>query len=53
VNDYDICYTDVGQGIPLVCVHGTLGGGSSPPACGNSFGTDYKIAQHVADVAGL
>ena len=25
VNGYDICYIEVGQGIPLVCVHGTLG----------------------------
>lgn len=25
VNDYDMAYLDVGQGRPLVCVHGTLG----------------------------
>jgi pimeloyl-ACP methyl ester carboxylesterase len=25
VNDYDIAYIDLGQGPPLVCVHGTLG----------------------------
>jgi esterase len=25
VNDYDMAYLDVGQGHPLVCVHGTLG----------------------------
>src|SRR5262252_9101987 len=27
------------------------GGRSSPSACAISFGTDYKIAQHGADVA--
>ena len=52
VNGYDISYIEVGEGIPLVCVHGTLGDfrvwspimgpcpsgtGSSPSACGISF----------------
>jgi esterase len=75
VNGYDISYIEVGEGIPLVCVHGTLGDFRvwSPvmgplsqrhrvisislrhffPAHWDGVGTDYKIAQHVADVVGF
>ena len=75
VNDYDISYIEVGEGIPLVCVHGTLGDFRvwSPvmgplshghrvisislrhffPEHWDGVGTDYKIAQHVADVVGF
>jgi esterase len=75
VNGYDIAYIEVGEGTPLVCVHGTLGdfrvwcpvmGPLSQrhrvisislrhffPEHWDGIGTDYKIAQHVADVAGF
>jgi esterase len=72
VNDHDIAYIALGNGPPLVCVHGTLGDFRvwSPvvgplsrrhqiislslrhffPEHWNGEGTDYTIAQHVADV---
>jgi pimeloyl-ACP methyl ester carboxylesterase len=75
VNGYDISYIEAGEGIPLVCVHGTLGDFRvwSPvmgplsqrhrvisislrhffPEHWDGIGTDYKIAQHVADVVGF
>jgi pimeloyl-ACP methyl ester carboxylesterase len=75
VNGYDISYIEVGEGIPLVCVHGTLGDFRvwSPvmgplsqrhrvisislrhffPEHWDGVGTDYTIAQHVADVVGF
>ena len=75
VDGYDISYIEVGQGTPLVCVHGTLGDFRvwSPvmgalslrhrvisvslrhffPEHWDGVGTDYKVAQHVADVVGF
>ena len=68
-------YIEVGEGIPLVCVHGTLGDFrvwspvTGPPSQRHrvisislrhffpehwdGVGTDYTIAQHVADVVGF
>ncbi len=75
VNDYDMAYIELGNGPPLVCVHGTLGDFRvwSPvmgplsrqhkvislslrhffPEHWDGIGTDYTIAQHVADVIGF
>jgi esterase len=75
VNGYDMAYIEVGQGPPLVCVHGTLGDFRvwSPilgplsqrrrvlalslrhyfPECWHGAGSDFTIAQHVADVIGF
>ena len=72
VNAYDMAYLEVGQGHPLVCVHGTLGDFRTwysvlgPlttkhrviavslrhffPERWDGVGTDYTMAQHVADV---
>src|SRR6478672_10422242 len=75
VNGYHLAYIELGRGVPLVCVHGTLGDFRvwSPvmgplsqrhrvislslrhffPEHWDGVGTDYKIAQHVADVVGF
>jgi pimeloyl-ACP methyl ester carboxylesterase len=75
VNGYDMAYIELGNGPPLVCVHGTLGDFRvwSPvlgplsqqrrvfslslrhffPERWNGKGSDYTIAQHVADVIGF
>jgi pimeloyl-ACP methyl ester carboxylesterase len=75
VNGYDMAYITMGEGTPLVCVHGTLGdfrvwypiaGPLSQrhrvvslslrhffPEHWDGVGTDYKVAQHVADVVGF
>jgi esterase len=75
VNGYDMAYLELGQGPPLVCVHGTLGDFRvwSPvigplsrrrrvvalslrhffPEHWDGVGSDYTIAQHVADVIGF
>ncbi len=75
VNGYDMAYIALGEGTPLVCVHGTLGdfrvwypiiGPLSQrhrvvslslrhffPEHWDGVGTNYKIAQHVADVVGF
>jgi pimeloyl-ACP methyl ester carboxylesterase len=72
VNGYDLAYIEVGRGVPLVCVHGTLGDFRvwSPvmgplsqhhrvislslrhffPEHWDGIGSDYTIAQHVADL---
>jgi esterase len=72
VNGYDMAYLDVGEGPPLVCIHGTLGdfrtwtavfGPLSKkhrvnsvslrhffPEHWDGVGSDYLMAQHVADV---
>jgi pimeloyl-ACP methyl ester carboxylesterase len=75
VNGYDMAYLELGNGPPLVCVHGTLGDFRvwSPvvgplsrrsrvlalslrhffPEHWDGVGSDYTIAQHVADVIGF
>jgi pimeloyl-ACP methyl ester carboxylesterase len=75
VNGYDMAYLELGEGRPLVCVHGTLGDFRvwSPvlgplsryhrvisislrhffPEHWDGTGSDYTIAQHVADVIGF
>ena len=75
VNGYDMACLDVGEGPPLVCVHGTLGDFRTwYPVLGpltrrhrvislslrhffpehwDGVGTDYLMAQHVADVIGF
>jgi pimeloyl-ACP methyl ester carboxylesterase len=75
VNGYDIAYIELGEGPPLVCVHGTLGDFRvwSPvlgplsrrcrvfalslrhffPEHWDGVGSDFTIAQHVADVIGF
>jgi esterase len=75
VNGYDMAYLELGEGTPLVCVHGTLGDFRvwSPvlgplsrrrrvvalslrhffPEHWDGIGTDYTIAQHVADLIGF
>ncbi|HEY7577649.1 MAG TPA: alpha/beta hydrolase [Acetobacteraceae bacterium] len=75
VNGYDMAYIELGNGAPLVCVHGTLGDFRvwSPvlgplsrrhrmislslrhffPEHWDGVGSDYTIAQHVADVIGF
>ena len=72
VNDYDMAYIEVGEGPPLVCVHGSLCDFRvwSPvlgplsrrhrviapslrrffPEHWNGIGSDFTIAQHVADL---
>jgi pimeloyl-ACP methyl ester carboxylesterase len=75
VNGYDMAYIELGEGPPLICVHGTLGDFRvwSPvlgplsqrrrvfapslrhffPERWDGSGSDYTIAQHVADVIGF
>ena len=75
VNGYDMAYIELGEGSPLVCVHGTLGDFRvwSPvlgplsrrhrvvalslrhffPEHWDGAGSDFTIAQHVADVIGF
>src|SRR5262249_24744656 len=75
VNGYDMAYIELGEGPPLVCVHGTLGDFRvcSPvlgplsrrcrvfalslrlffPEPWEGGGSDFTIAQHVADVIGF
>ena len=75
VNGYDMAYIEVGEGSPLVCVHGSLcdfriwccvlGPLSrrhrviAPslrhffPAHWDGAGSDYTMAQHVADTIGF
>ena len=75
VNGYDMAYIELGEGSPLVCVHGTLGDFRvwSPvlgplsrrhrvvalslrhffPQHRDGAGSDFTIAQHVADVIGF
>lgn len=75
VNGYDMAYIELGEGPPLVCVHGTLGDFRvwSPvlgplsrrrrivalslrhffPEHWDGTGSDFTIAQHVADVIGF
>ena len=75
VNGYDMAYIELGEGSPLVCVHGTLGDFRvwSPvlgplsrrhrvvalslrhffPEHWDGTGSDFTIAQHVADVIGF
>ena len=75
VNGYDMAYIELGEGRPLVCVHGTLGDFrvwspvSGPlsrrcrvfalslrhffPEPWEGGGSDFTIAQHVADVIGF
>ncbi len=72
VNGYDMAYLELGEGVPLVCVHGSLGDFRvwSPvlgplsrrhrvitpslrhffPEHWDGAGSDYTIAQHVADL---
>jgi pimeloyl-ACP methyl ester carboxylesterase len=75
VNGYDMTYIELGEGPPLVCVHGSMGDFRvwSPvlgplsqrhrlivvslrhffPEHWDGIGSDYTIAQHVADVIGF
>jgi pimeloyl-ACP methyl ester carboxylesterase len=75
INGYDMAYLELGEGTPLVCVHGTLGDFRvwSPvvgplsrhrrvvalslrhffPEHWDGIGSDYTVAQHVADVTGF
>ena len=75
VNGYDMAYIELGDGPPLVCVHGSMGDFRvwSPvlgplsqhhrlivvslrhffPEHWDGIGSDYTIAQHVADVIGF
>ena len=75
VNDCDMTFIEVGNGRPLVCVHGTLGDFRvwSPvlgplsrthkvvslslrhffPESWDGVGSDYTMAQHVADMIGF
>lgn len=75
INGYNMAYVEVGEGPPLVCVHGTLGDFRvwSPvlgplsrrhrvlalslrhffPEHWDGAGSDFTIAQHVADVIGF
>jgi pimeloyl-ACP methyl ester carboxylesterase len=75
INGYDMAYIELGEGPPLVCVHGTLGDFRvwSPvlgplsrrhrvvalslrhffPEHWDGAGSDFTMAQHVADVIGF
>jgi esterase len=43
VNGYDMAYLEVGQGPPLVCVHGTLGDFRTWSAVMGPLAKDYRV----------